>query len=660
LIDNTDAVLLTGNTTAIKSLTLVRSSSLEISTTGDLTISGAPLYGVRLSNSTSQLKVSGQLTVLNSTDDGIFNSGTVTVMPGGVIDIDGAGGYGFHNSISDNLVNNGTINITGSVDDGLFNKGTVTNNSGAVIMIDAAGDYGITNSVDDILSNHGSIIVTNSIDDGIINSGTIINESSGNLMITDAGDFGIYNNVGNNLVNKGTLTISSSTDDGIYNRGTVANETGGTLKILNSGDFGFSNAAGGDLLVKSLMEIDNSVNDGVINNSSVTIEPGGELRILSAGDFGFYNNTNDFLVNNGLLSITNCTDDGINNRGTVTNNSTGEIRIDGAGDFGINVASGKSLMNSGMIEIVNPSDDGIFNNGIFTNMTSGMIEVSGSTDKGIYNLRNGILLNDGELLLFGNSGISFSNLNTVTNNGSLIGEGSYLMRSNDLGGTISVESDDTGNTIGQMSYLGLQTLTGTLEIDVEGVLPGTDHDLVTGSSKVTVAACDLVVNFGSYAPVGGDRIVFLTTGTGVVGAFTPPSLPSGWSIDYSVSKEVALVYMSLKPTAPVVNTIVAETPQPTVSERILPTEGETIDIENALISVYPNPVESGGEVNIKLENEGAGRLVLFNQFGQLLQSQAFEQGQTVTRFKLPNVAAGIYILQLESGEKFTTKRLQVN
>jgi len=60
------------------------------------------------------------------------------------------------------------------------------------------------------------------------------------------------------------------------------------------------------------------------------------------------------------------------------------------------------------------------------------------------------------------------------------------------------------------------------------------------------------------------------------------------------------------------------------------------------VSIYPNPVHS--ELNVELESIGEGQLEIYNNIGQLIQTQAIDEANTSLRINTSAMQAGIYMM----------------
>lgn len=76
--------------------------------------------------------------------------------------------------------------------------------------------------------------------------------------------------------------------------------------------------------------------------------------------------------------------------------------------------------------------------------------------------------------------------------------------------------------------------------------------------------------------------------------------------------------------------------------------------QNDLVSIYPNP--SSGIVNIEVENRNS-QLKIFDINGKIIKEFEIENK---TKLDLQGLEKGIYVIQLQSGDKIHTKKLILN
>ena len=81
--------------------------------------------------------------------------------------------------------------------------------------------------------------------------------------------------------------------------------------------------------------------------------------------------------------------------------------------------------------------------------------------------------------------------------------------------------------------------------------------------------------------------------------------------------------------------------------------------QNVALDVFPNPVSDFLNVNITLEGSDRFDLRLFNNVGQLLQSESlnFNAGENRHQLDLSKLPLGIYMVQLSNGKESLTERI---
>lgn len=314
------------------------------------------------------------------------------------------------------------------------------------------------------------------------------------------------------------------------------------------------------------------------------------INVNNNSTVGISTTGNTILTNNGTINIT----DGFNNLnllGRLNNNAGaviygtsasqtgifsadkgfynyGTISMDGAGstNFSINsqsynYASGQLIStNSGWAGISIPSnfdnygiisDDNSNKQSInltggsttITNHFGGSISSTNALTQAIFIGNSAYFNNEGNVTVSNATGLSFQNFNLFTNAGNLQGTGTFDLGGADLGGTVI-----PGTSPGSISFSADQTFlaSSTLEIEVDGTAPGTEHDQISVAGTATISGT--LATTINYTPVSSDRIVILTAATisGTFGTISP-ALAADWALDYSIPGEVALVFGGILP-----------------------------------------------------------------------------------------------------------------
>lgn len=627
-------------------------------------------------------------------------SSVFTINAGVTLTITGFAGNdeGLEIQTSANVTNNGTIDISsilgGNGADGLYSKGTCTNNG--TITIDGIGQHGLY-VVAGLFTNASTGIIT------VTNVSVLSTDSGGNpdgdgVYVDDANSGTLFGN----LTNEGAITVTMTTgDDGIYvNDNTTLNNTG-TITVSGTGttdngmrvdDGGvFNNNAGGTLTINAT--IDDQLfldNDGAVNNT-------GTINLNNSLDIGLYhtddavftnniagivniNNTSNYAIqidansgaatisNSGTITVTGGSNDGLRMQeaGVFTNNAGGVLTLNTSGDEAIQLDNPSTLNNSGTITITGaggntaPGDNGIeLAGGTLNNFA--MLTITNSFDKGIL-LNSGILNNDGTLEISNtgeegmdmvggtfnnNTGATFQAANctddglevntAVVNNDGAINI--YDSGSDDIetftGFAFNNTSNATfapGNPIGQMEIrsdfdMGAATIT----FDISGTTAVTEFDQIENflvPTVLTIAGATADLNWGSYIPSVGDTFKIVDGSglvTGTFSAVTTSNSDIVTTINYSADEvEVEVI--------------------------------EVLSIDNVSVvdfSIYPNPAKT--EINIQSSNQTQiDNVELYNILGR----RVLVTGTLVdNKVNVANIASGIYLMKIKSGNNSVTKKI---
>lgn len=291
---------------------------------GDMTIDGADIMGIRLTDGTFENR--GGLNILNAGTNAIDNAATFTNVQTSttVLTITDAGTFGIKNKTAGTFTNDKDIFITGG---GITGDGI--NSEGTFINLDNSSEITVSGMDDDGIEVAGGTFDNG----GTITTTAKAGASSGNnaLAITA----GVFTNTSNNSLNADGGTGTSGRAIGIDAAGSLVNT--GTVTLTGGDDGNRINSAG-----------------DVLNDINGTID-------LTDGRI----NTSGTLTNNGLLISTRGAA-GIFNTGTATNNAFftygGGNFTSGSGtmtDDGIDLDKGSSwridVMNGCEVKIANVS-----------------------------------------------------------------------------------------------------------------------------------------------------------------------------------------------------------------------------------------------------------------------------------------------------------------
>jgi surface protein len=328
------------------------------------------------------------------------------------------------------------------------------------------------------------------------------------------GDDVVIANGNDVTLSSGSVTVNTVKINNNASDLTIA--AGATLNVFNSGTGSTLEVANGGLKI--------------YGNVYIT---GGSTGLRIDGRF------NNF--GTGILDISGSSSYCINSTQDFSNNGT--IHLDGGSTASIKTI-GTDFDNTGIINITNSGARAIDFLSVFTNHASGTVNITTGTGYGIYFPDDRTLTNNGSIVISGtaNNAMEIEYVNgaaAFTNNGTLQGTGTFGLNGSTLGGTVI-----PGLSPGTMTFAGDQEFGAgaTLEVEVNGTTPGTEHDQVVVAGTATLGGTlNVAIN---YTPTKGDRIVIVQAGS-LSGTFSSinPALPFDWNVEYNTTTgEVALVY----------------------------------------------------------------------------------------------------------------------
>ena len=228
------------------------------------------------------------------------------------------------------------------------------------------------------------------------------------------------------------------------------------------------------------------------------------------------------------------------NDGEIIVNSGGLVTIDQVGNYAIDDLNG---INHGTINLSNTGATAVLIQGKFENSTTGIFTISGTPSNGIDLSFIYEFVNKGSINISNASNLAIAGTGTFKNQstGTLTVEGTVSAA------TTVLESGSTlnpGSSPGRVTFNASEDFTNTtINIEVDGTTPITQHDVIAITGDVTLGA-NLYVTF-NYSSTVGDRIVFMTyTGsrTGEFIYYNSGQDPNNlYYLDYSVAGEVAIV-----------------------------------------------------------------------------------------------------------------------
>lgn len=447
---------------------------------------------------------------------------------------------------------NGVLRLNGAV---LRGTGTLTNSASLPYGIELAGS-----AVDVALENRGGLLVLASEPSTI--AGTLRTSGSSEIQVQAAyftpATLTVTHPDG--FTNDGTIVLAGSVNNAtlnvtgggaLINTGSIASATPGPRYLTASLDNRGTLTAAGTLRI-------NKVNGRHINSGVIDVTSG-TLTVSQAAAF----------VNTGIINATGGNvifwQSVFTNNGTINISAGRLFSIDGGRftNYEFNTLTGGTYHVAGTLRFTNADIRSLAATLLLDgpNWAVGGLNLAINQASGILVLLPDAFLevpgnfhNDGVFLgvlgnltvngAFGNTGFVLAALATLTATGNYTQTGTgttYLafgtlvarlvdIQSGLLTGTGVVQGDlrnaarvSVGGeaSFGTLAVLGnyTQTPTGVLEIELGGLRPDTDYDVLAVVGTATLAGTLNVACVGGYRPNLGDRYVFLMSG-GIVGNFT--------------------------------------------------------------------------------------------------------------------------------------------
>jgi parallel beta-helix repeat protein len=519
------------------SINVPNGSTLNFTSNADLQLSGGNLSN----QGTVNLNSSFQWDAGN-----ILGSGTLTVSGAGLISINGATPKQVSSqtinfsavavdsaSASITLSNNATINVNRSFE---MRGGHdfIATNGGGTINIGSTGTFSTNISTDEVVFAPG-VVVNNS---GTMNPGAGSfrlqggGGGSGGIFQTGTGqtitfDEGVYNFAGSPVFRKlsvagGDIIIDSGATVSLPEGGSVT--AGGVLRISGGAlDIGGPTAA--DVGTQIILNSGDLRGTGTLTVSGTLSWAGGSMSgtgitAIAAGGTATLGGTVDKLLVNRTL----------NSAGTLDWSGTGQIAINGA-----------TINNSGAFNLRSDATMAVTGGApVFNNLAGGTLEKTAGTGASI--ISNGIAVNnagtvrsvDGTLDLGDNytqtagltrlAGGGFATSGTLQfNGGSLEGNGTITGGVNNAGATIRPGGP---LAVGLLNVSGnyTQSSSGVLDIELNGLSPGTGYDQLAIGGTATLDGTLNATTLAGFTPPGGSTYQVVIAGS-VNGNFSSTVLP---------------------------------------------------------------------------------------------------------------------------------------
>jgi hypothetical protein len=472
----------------------------------------------------------------------IGSAGSMTINGGSIQDL--------HRS----LVNEGAVTWTSAsvrMNNSTFqNNGTFTSNSNTTRTIFSAGGTTVFNNAGTFTKLNtgatefdvaGSGVAFNNTGTVDIQAGTLRLEAGG----THSGDFDIDG--GATLELTGTHNFSTTAE--ITGSGALAIPTGATIDGLASISGVTTSFSGG-----SIVGSDNlTIHSGSLVWSDGTMSGSGTTTIGSAGSMtingNVIHNLHRSLVNEGAVTWTSANvsmnNSTFQNNGTFTSspsltrtffNSGGTTVFNNAGTF--------IKLNTGAAEFDVAGSGVAFNNTGTVDVQAGTLRLeAGGTHSGDFDIASSAVLRLNGIHSFAatsdvtGSGTVHVDGGTTTFNGQLAGSTVTISSDAVLKGSGTFQTNLTnlgrlapGNSPGIITIDGdfTQTSTSSLEIEVGGLNPGTEHDQVIVSGHASLDGRFEFPIINNFVPQLNDEITFLTANsiTGTPRSLFAPNLGS--------------------------------------------------------------------------------------------------------------------------------------
>ncbi len=512
-------------------------SVLTLNRSLDDTLTTAVVLGGAGTNENNLRLVKQNTTVLTIAGANTF-VGSTTVQGGSIL-------LGNQNAIQNSTLtlSGGTAVFSSTVGGNAFTVGGLAGSSNLALQNNAGSPAAIALSV-------GGNNENTSYSGVLSGAGSLIKNGSGTQTLSNTGS----TFTGGVSVNSGVLSFSSQTNTGNGNLGSLAAAKtitlgGGTLSYTGSTTISSNNLAL-NLTANSVLEVTNSAatfrSGGTLSGTSqLTINGPGVVALGQNTANATYGNgfTGDIVVSNGAtLSLRNPNSMGstaggaaagtttIQNGGTllldpfsqtsVSFNSE-SIAFQGSstltnrlnGQSSLSTAITGSVSTAGTLT-VNTREDVVTSSPVSLEL-SGAITGNGGINFGTTGGRSGTYIvssnsngylgttnvKSGNLVVSGN--ISTSSLTTVESGASLSGSGTVGDLSILSGGSLN-----PGSSPGQLTVDGNYNQAGTLNIEVNGLTAGTQHDQVNVLGTVTLGGI-LTTSFSGFSPANGNLIFIL-------------------------------------------------------------------------------------------------------------------------------------------------------
>lgn len=413
----------------------------------------------------------------NGVEDAILNIASGTMTNNGTLNtVAGAGGNGDH-QLKGNITNNGTVDIDiNTFFQEISNNETFLNQG----TLDIADDTRF-----EVVANQGTTF-TNGTD------GSIVAAGSGHLFVGAQNTYkqgaGTTTGARPVVVNSGHINYTGTGASNIFFRFT------GNL----SGDIG----ADQDLTIEAV----NCTNAGTELTANASFTNEGDITLTRFGDGNNCQEGVGLRIANGTMT----------NQGTLTSDS-------GTGGTGPSKIQGSLTNGPGGVIHVNRSLI-LEGSGATHRNAGGLVDIGVnqtlSANSGLY------VQTSGETALAGGTGGISAAASVSIQGGTLTGTGTISPSLSNTGGVVA-----SGGSPGILNVNGpyTQGAAGTLEVEIEGDTPGTEHDKLAITGAASLDGTLDICTGSSFPPAVDDRFQILThaSATGTFATVNGASAPGG-------------------------------------------------------------------------------------------------------------------------------------
>ncbi len=438
-------------------------------------------------------------------------------------------------SAGTSLVNEGTIEL------GVGSSTTTTMNFSSSMPLGGSGDLSMRDSIATLSTDAGASLTNEAghtihgrgvIAASLVNHGTVRSDYANNAVLhlnaTDKTNTGLIEATNNARIEIEAITVDNTggtilADDGEVNLELGAAILGGVLDTSGTGMFLAEDSGLEDLTNLGLIRVQTNrtmtvtgsqlTNEGTIevgNGATTTTVLHVDEKVTLAGAGEVHMQDTIATVSTGAGdTLTIGPDQTIRGRGRITAAVTNEgtIRSDHAGALTINPVE-TGIENRGRLEVTGAGGMTINDAHLFENTGQVAVEAARQlTCNGDYQQTSGMTTVDGTLRVSGGR--------VLLESGGLSGEGTVIGEVVSTAGAVA-----PGNSAGTLTVDGdyTQAATATLAIELGGLVPGTEYDVLDISETANLAGTLEVTLLDEFQPTTGTTFEILSAAN-VTGQF---------------------------------------------------------------------------------------------------------------------------------------------